>query len=672
MNRRSGSAALVSMCLLVASTASAQVQLTGTYVRYVAVGSNGTMICTTGACIGGHSMQYGETVAGLPSCDLYYPGSPQESFTVEATPMGGTEVTLTNSGTAAGAFTTISGPTLTGRTITWSGRATSGTAVIRIDQTFELQMDERFVRLAVTITNEGTVALSNVYYLRNGDPDHGECSIGADFATGNDVRRQPPIDDGALATSLGGTAPNQLVVGLGAHDPRARAYTGGFSNTDASAEWTTPVDSGGALLDEAVDLVFKELSLSPGASTIFEMFYVWGPDVATVETRFDELGFPTAPCVGLAEGAACTTSGGDSGLCRATRCCTGCFDGSRCRSGSSPMACGGAGVSCASCADADACTSDVCVAGACTNPSAPSGTTCDDGMFCTATDRCDGSGGCLGTGVRCNDGQSCTVDTCDESLDACMFTPTAGCIIGGACVGDGISNITNPCQVCDPARDPSDWSPRPVGTVCGSPLCASGSLRGAECDATGTCQRTTMRCPTGRCLDTASCEAACTADSCASDEWCNETSGTCETQGDLGDACTDSAGCTSGSCADGVCCDGACDGTCERCDTSGACDPISRGMDPDDECAMACDGAGACEAPDAGPPADAGAPRDAGASADAAVASDGGGFDAGPGVDDGGCGCRAASPRDRSAPFWLVLLGLFAYRLRRSSARRPR
>nr|MDQ3034280.1 hypothetical protein [Myxococcota bacterium] len=444
-------------------TASAQARLTGTYVRYVAVGANGTMIGGT------ESMQYGETASPPVSCDLYVPGSPVEGFTVEATGAGA--LLLSNSGGGFGdGIATMSGPTVSGRTIRWTGRGVSGTDAVTIDQTFALDTADRIVRVSVVLTNSGTSALTNVYYLRNGDPDHGSCEIGFDFAGANDVRRQPPLADSALVTSGAGdaTTPDRyLVLGIGAHDPRARVHVGGFENTDASGEWTAPIDPDGLSGDVGVDIVFREPTLAVGASTTFEFFYVWGTTVAEVEARFDELGFPTAPCVGVIEGGACATSRGATGLCRSGSCCTGCWDGTRCRGGTTGSECGVAGAACASCVDADACTSDTCTAGVCSNPDAPAGTSCDDGLFCTSVDACDGTGTCTGGGApRCNDLQSCTADTCDEATDACEFTTIAGCIIGGACVGAGTVHPGYPCLHCDPAVSATDWSPRPIGAEC--------------------------------------------------------------------------------------------------------------------------------------------------------------------------------------------------------------
>lgn len=640
---------------LVASSATAQVELTGTNVRYLAIDADGTMVCDRCGA-GDHSMQYAEAAADTPSCDLYFPGAPQESFTVEGTVGAGRPVRLTNHGDpmSIDELTTESGPSISGRSITWSGTAALSTTSVRVEQTHSYETADRFVRLSVRITNTGTVAITNLYYLRNGDPDHGSCNIGADYATYNDVRRQPPGDSSALATARAGdgaSAGRSLVLGIGSFDSRARVHNGGFYNTDASGEWTTPADSGGVLVDEAVDIVFRERMLAAGASTVFDVIYVWGRTEAEVEMRFDELGFPTAPCVGLMEGAACTTMAGATGVCRAGRCCTGCWNGTACQPGTSASGCGVAGGACASCIDTDTCSSDLCTRGVCSNPTAPAGTTCDDGSFCTTPDTCDAMGRCIaGTMLGCDDGLDCTTDACDEAADRCSATLATGCAIDGRCIAEGAGNAESPCLVCDSAASTTAWTPLGEDSECGPAVCAAGARRVSTCDAAGVCvPRPAMRCPTGACADSTSCTSPCGPDGCEPDEYCDDTTLRCEQLRSNGDACASGLVCESGSCADGVCCDTACDGACVACDlVAGECTPLPDGTDPDDECATECDGAGACRAvPDAGSTtADTGLDPDAGGARDAG---------AGMVIIDDGCGCNAGS-----RPSWLVPLALVA------------
>lgn len=58
---------------------------------------------------------------------------------------------------------------------------------------------------------------------------------------------------------------------------------------------------------------------------------------------------------------------------------------------------------------------------------APDTTPCDDLLFCTDSDRCDGGGLCTPGSVRdCADADPCTEDRCDEALDDCFRAPWDG------------------------------------------------------------------------------------------------------------------------------------------------------------------------------------------------------------------------------------------------------
>jgi uncharacterized protein (TIGR03382 family) len=755
-------------------SAHAQVELTGTYVRYFAVGPQGRFF--DGST---HTFQYTESGMAPFSCDFFYPGTTYEGFYVSAT-AAGVASERSNTETAI-QISTLAAPVLTGRTITWRGQyvhASAPGAQIDIDQVVTYETADRAVRVDVTLRNSGTVALSDVYYGRRGEPDQGSCNIGTDYTTTNDVDRQPPGDSSGLVTAAAGAPP--VVLGVGSFDSRVRMDVGGWPGAIATV-WSAPRDPGATPSDTWIQWAFREPSLAVGGSTTFTFYYVFGTSAAQVAMRLDELSFPTAPCVGLAEGAMCTTAAGAPGLCRASVCCTGCFDGTRCVLGTTVPACGRAGAMCASCADTDACTSDLCTTGACVHPSAPTGTGCNDGSFCTLTDACDGMGRCVGGGPTCDDGESCTTDSCDEGADRCtntaradgtactsgsagvcrvgscctgcwdgslcqfggtpaacgagggacasctdtdsctvdlcsagacsnprapvgslcddglfctrtdgcdatgacvgggtprcadgmectadscdeerdmcVFMPVAGCTIGGECVATGTTLISNPCLVCDPARNMFDWSPQAEGTECGASECMVGRLARRTCSAAGMCVRSTMPCPTGECEDTMACVIPCMTAGCPDGEWCDPDTMACAPRIEDGEACDDGASCRSGFCTDGVCCESACDGVCESCDgaSRGMCEAIGGGIDPDDECDTACDGMRACAGTDGGVP-------------DAGSRSDGGPIsvrDAGPTgpIDrDDGCGC---APSDPSGSLGIALLALVGLVLRR-------
>lgn len=79
-------------------------------------------------------------------------------------------------------------------------------------------------------------------------------------------------------------------------------------------------------------------------------------------------------------------------------------------------------------AGGDECHFPACdeTASSCVGEAKPAGTTCDDGLFCTAVDGCD-NGLCTGRPRDCSDDDRCTSDSCDESGATCAHTAIASC-----------------------------------------------------------------------------------------------------------------------------------------------------------------------------------------------------------------------------------------------------
>ena len=61
------------------------------------------------------------------------------------------------------------------------------------------------------------------------------------------------------------------------------------------------------------------------------------------------------------------------------------------------------------------------------------GTPCEDSLFCTLDQACDGDGRCVGAGSPCaDDGLTCTETVCNEATDSCFSRVYDGfCLIGG-------------------------------------------------------------------------------------------------------------------------------------------------------------------------------------------------------------------------------------------------
>jgi hypothetical protein len=206
----------------------------------------------------------------------------------------------------------------------------------------------------------------------------------------------------------------------------------------------------------------------------------------------------------VACGATCADTRFDTAHCGA--CDTACAAGQLCANGSCVAAgecatdsdCGGLTIA--------RCTTAVCNHGAYPGPMnhcvvvpSPSGTTCDDGLFCTTTDRCDGAGACVGSVANtCGmTAPECQQVVCDEVADSCSVAniadgtsctgslcDTGSTCTAGACHGTPIvCSGVGPCgpNTCDPATGscgaPAD------GTACEDyNLCTTGNACAA-----GTC-----------------------------------------------------------------------------------------------------------------------------------------------------------------------------------------
>jgi hypothetical protein len=267
-----------------------------------------------------------------------------------------------------------------------------------------------------------------------------------------------------------------------------------------------------------------------------------------------------------------------------------------------------------SCDDANPCTLDSCdeSTGCVNDEDAATGQVCtvdvdslfcgDPNTLCCATPK----GGCIVGECLAGDSWSCDVPslsclsvTCGDTLDVCALSVNeAFCAIDAACFAGGAPNPGNPCQVCDPAVNPSDWSSIANGSDCTSgdlclvdETCSAGACtNGAEvpCDDGVACTEDSCDAATGctylpknnLCADTDCSNGVCSADTgCFGDPNQSAEGNSC----DDGNACTATTTCMAGACSGGVstdcndgfdCTDDACDpdtGTCEVTILDGYC-----------------------------------------------------------------------------------------------------
>jgi len=238
------------------------------------------------------------------------------------------------------------------------------------------------------------------------------------------------------------------------------------------------------------------------------------------------------PCPGADADADCTESCEET-----TDTCTArdrpgaaCDDGKFCTrtdACTEAGACAGSGSPCPG-GDGDGDCAESCdeLANACAAMDLP-GSSCDDGMFCTAEDRCDGHGRCSGQGDPCashfGDGDADCSKACNEQEDSCSAPEPDG----GSC-DDGLA-----CTVGDRCREgtcaPSGQTACDDGDPCTDSFCApSGeclpSFNRAACDDGNACTLGD-RCDRGVCLGQA--EIDCRDDDLCSTDLCDPADGQC-------------------------------------------------------------------------------------------------------------------------------------------------
>lgn len=108
--------------------------------------------------------------------------------------------------------------------------------------------------------------------------------------------------------------------------------------------------------------------------------------------------------------------------------------------------------------------------GSCSNPPADTTTTCNDGNFCTANDKCDGNGACGGSTVVCpTPGNVCKTNTCDVAVGCKLGDqpPTTPCDDASACTQLDLCS-KGVCTGGDPRSNVNgDWSDDPGSAAAG-------------------------------------------------------------------------------------------------------------------------------------------------------------------------------------------------------------
>jgi outer membrane protein OmpA-like peptidoglycan-associated protein len=204
--------------------------------------------------------------------DFFSPGSPLEGWGLE---VGGTSYTNFNG--SASIPGSLGDPACeidicgnVGGAVDWTGALGD----LGITTQYGVVNDSVFIVMTVTLTNNGTSTLSDVYWFRNVDPDN-SVMRGYGYSTTNTIISQPnEVTDLASVRATGGDGADLYLM---ASDSRARVTHGGFYNSDASDIWNgsgfySSVGSS-ATDDAAVSLAVRIGDMAPGQTETFRVIY---------------------------------------------------------------------------------------------------------------------------------------------------------------------------------------------------------------------------------------------------------------------------------------------------------------------------------------------------------------------------------------------------------------
>ena len=213
--------------------------------------------------------------------DFFTPGSPENGWGFEIGTSGG----ISQGNNCAwlqqidGAITSWN-QTFNCITSDWEGDCTSGTD-LHFKINYFLQTNDLYYTTTVSITNNTTATIPDMYYYRNLDPDNNE-EIGFDFTTQNTIVSQPGLGCNlahVCATSIVPASQPQSYLGLAAIGANWRCDYGGFSNRDASDLWNgsapfTQAVGATNFADEGISLAYRIQNLAPGATETFKFVVI--------------------------------------------------------------------------------------------------------------------------------------------------------------------------------------------------------------------------------------------------------------------------------------------------------------------------------------------------------------------------------------------------------------
>ena len=222
--------------------------------------------------------------------DFFTPGTPENGWGFDITGGTATGNNCTGEFNIPGAITNWT-QILNCYSVDWEGDCTTGTN-LHFKVNYFLQETDLFYTTTVSITNNTSATIPEMFYYRNLDPDN-NVSISFDYTTQNTIVSQPGTGCNLAhvsATSLVPASQPQSYLGLAAVGPNYRVCYGGFSNRDGSDLWNGGVTTSGTFTqtvgatnfaDEGISLSYKIQNLAPGATEVIKFVVILDDASAT-------------------------------------------------------------------------------------------------------------------------------------------------------------------------------------------------------------------------------------------------------------------------------------------------------------------------------------------------------------------------------------------------------
>ncbi|MCW3104086.1 MAG: hypothetical protein JWO09_2526 [Bacteroidetes bacterium] len=240
--------------------------------------------------------------------DFFTPGSPENGWGFEIGTSGGAV-----GGNNCSSLNQINGSitnwshTFSCYSADWEGDATSGTD-LHFKINYFLQENDLFYTTTVSITNNTSATIPDMYYYRNLDPDNNQ-TLSGDYTTQNTIVSEPGTGCNLAHVSATQTSPWNSYLGLAAIGANWRASYGGFSNRDASDLWNgsgfTQTVGSTVFADEAIALAYRIQNLAPGATETIKFVVIL--DNASATNAINNLLYFSYPGAAGAPAATCSS-----------------------------------------------------------------------------------------------------------------------------------------------------------------------------------------------------------------------------------------------------------------------------------------------------------------------------------------------------------------------------